>query len=85
MTFDNIINDATETFDIFLTAEDFKEQLPALLNQPWLTKPLFEQTVLICTAKIMKVELKPYIPQIRGQGVFPETQRVTVLTHGIKS
>lgn len=45
----------------------------------------FDQKVLICTAKIIKVELKSYISQITGQRVFPEAKQVTTLTHGIKS
>lgn len=79
------INGQTEAFEISLTPEDFGAQLPALLNQPWLTMHLFDRTVLICTAKIMKVEVKPDNLQIQGEGVFLEAQRVTALTHGVKS
>ena len=78
------INGATEAFELAIAPEDFGQQLPDLLNLPWLTMHLFDRTVLICTAKIMKVEVKPDITQIQGQGVFPEAQRVTALTHGAK-
>ena len=78
-------NGQTEAFEISLTPEDFAAQLPDLLNQPWLTLHLFDRTVLICTAKIMKIEVKPDNPQIKGQGVYLEAQRVTALTHGVKS
>lgn len=79
------INGQTEAFELFITPEDFGAQLPPLLNQPWLTLHLFDRTVLICTAKIMKVEIKPDTPQIQGEAVFPEAQRVSALTHGVKS
>lgn len=78
-------NGQTEAFEISLTPEDFGAQLPELLKQPWLTLHLFDRTVLICTAKIMKIEVKPDNPQIQGQAVFLEAQRVTALTHGVKS
>lgn len=78
------INGQTEAFEISLTPEAFTEQLDDLLAQPWLTMHLFDRTVLISTAKIMKVELKPDLPQIPGTGIFLEAQRVTALTHSIK-
>jgi hypothetical protein len=50
-----------------------------------LTMHLFDRTVLICTAQVMKVEVKPPLSDLEGQGVFPEAQRVTALTHGAKA
>lgn len=75
------VNGETESFDISITPEAFQEELPNLLSQPWLTLHLFDRTVLICTAQVMKVAVKPSMPEIQGQGVFPEAQRVTALTH----
>jgi hypothetical protein len=79
------VNGETESFEIPLTPEAFQQQLSDLLNQPWLTMHLFDKTVLICTAQIMKIEVKPPLTEIQGQGVFPDTQRVTALTHGAKA
>jgi hypothetical protein len=78
------VNGQTESFDIPVTPEAFQEQLQGLLDQPWLTMHLFDRTVLIRTAQVMKVEVKPPIPEIQGEGVFPDAQRVTALTHGAK-
>ena len=78
-------NGETESFDIPITPEAFQQQLQGLLDQPWLTLHLFDRTVLICTAKVTKLEVKPPILEIQGQGVFSDTQRVTALTHGAKS
>ncbi len=79
------VNGETESFDISITPEAFGQEIQGFLSQPWLTIHLFDRTVVICTAQIMKVEVKPPIPQIQGNGVFPEAQRVTALTHGFKS
>ncbi len=79
------VNGETESFEISLTPEAFQQQLSDLLNQPWLTMHLFDKTVLICTAQIMKIEVKPPLTEIQGPGVFPDTQRVTALTHGAKA
>ncbi|MEO8892251.1 MAG: hypothetical protein ABI417_12065 [Coleofasciculaceae cyanobacterium] len=79
------LNGQSEAFDLSLTPEDFAAQLPGLLNQSWLTLHLFDRTILICTAKIMKVEVKPDNPQILGEAAFLEAQRVTALTHSVKS
>jgi hypothetical protein len=78
------VNGETEAFDIPITPDAFQQQLQDLLSQPWLTMHLFDRTVLICTAQVMKVEVKPPLSDIEGQGVFPEAQRVTALTHGAK-
>lgn len=84
VTFHYVSGDS-ESFDIPVTPEAFQEQLQGLLSQPWLTLHLFDRTVLICTAQVMKVEVKPPILEIQGQGVFPDAQRVTALTHGAKN
>jgi hypothetical protein len=79
------VNGETESFDIPITPDAFQQQLQDLLSQPWLTMHLFDRTVLICTAQVMKVEVKPPLSDLEGQGVFPEAQRVTALTHGAKA
>lgn len=78
------VSGASESFDIPITPEEFQQQLQGLLSQPWLTLHLFDRTVLICTAQVMKVEIKPPIVAIQGQGVFADAQRVTPLSHGAK-
>lgn len=79
------INGKTESFDIPVTPEAFQEQLQGLLNQSWLTLHLFDRSVLICIDKVVKVEVKPPISGIEGEGVFSDAHRVTALTHGAKS
>ena len=78
------INGESEAFDIPATPEAFTEQLADLLNQPWITLHLIDQTVIIFTAQVFKVELKPPIVQLQGSGVFADAQRVTALNRGAK-
>lgn len=77
-------NGETESFDIPITPQAFQQQLQSLFNQPWLTLQLFDSTVFICTAQVVKVEVKPPVSEIQGDGVFSDVQRVTPLTHGAK-
>ncbi|MBE9185117.1 hypothetical protein IQ270_10410 [Microcoleus sp. LEGE 07076] len=69
----------TETFTIPMPAQEFQEEVLHLLNQPWLTFHLVDQTVFICTARLVKVEVKPAIPQLQGQGIFPNSLRVSTM------
>ena len=72
----------SEAFNISIPAATFAEQLPQLLTQPVLTFHLTDQTVIIYTAKVTKVEVKPPVPQIQGEGTFPNSQRVTTMQRG---
>jgi len=58
------------------------QQLPQLVEQSWLTFHLIDQTVMINMAKVDKVELKPPVPELQGQGIFLNSQRVTALHRG---
>lgn len=78
------INGETEAFDIPITPEAFQQELQGLLDRPWLALHLFDKTVLICIAKVVKVEVKPPLSEIQGEGVFSDAQLVTALTHGAR-
>ncbi len=69
----------TETFTIPIPAAEFQEEVLNLLNQPWLTFHLVDQTVFICTARLVKVEVKPAIPELQGQGIFSNSMRVSTM------
>ncbi|MEQ9358586.1 hypothetical protein [Coleofasciculus chthonoplastes] len=78
------INGETESFDIPVTPEAFSEQLVDFLSQPWLILHLFDQTVIILTSQVVKVEVTPQLTQLEGDGVFFDCQRVTALSRGAK-
>jgi len=72
-------NGQSEAFNISMPVETFTQQLPQLLAQPVLTFHLTDQTVIIYTGKVTKVEVKPPVPQMQGEGTFPNSQRVTTM------
>ncbi|MEB3280822.1 MAG: hypothetical protein VKK42_18055 [Lyngbya sp.] len=74
-------NGQAETLSVPVAANELGEQLQQMLNQPWLTFHLAEQTVMISTQKVIKVEIKP-ATQLQGEGIFSNTQRVTALQRG---
>lgn len=79
------VNGETESFSISESADtellqqEFQQEFRRFLEKPWWILHLPEQTVCINTANILKVELKPAIEQIQGEGVFSNAQRVTAL------
>ncbi|MGD1809682.1 hypothetical protein ACP6PL_30250 [Dapis sp. BLCC M126] len=77
------IDGHTETFSLPINAQEFQTELQQLLKQPWITFHLIDQTVCICTEKVMKIEIKPPINQMQGEGVFPNSQRITALQRNV--
>lgn len=75
-------NGQTETLSLPIAATEFSQQLPQLLSQPWLTFHLIDQTVIISTAKLLKLEVKPALVQLEGEGIYPNVERVTALQRG---
>ena len=75
----------TESFNIVvradgsLTAQDLQQKIMRILDKPWCTLHLPQQTILINTANILKVELKPPVTEIQGESVFSDVRRVTAL------
>lgn len=74
-------NGQTETLSVPLSPAQLGQQLPQMLSQTWLTFQLIDQTVMISTAKIIKVEVKPSL-QLQGEGTFSNAQRVSALQRG---
>ena len=75
-------NGQAETLSLPISGTDFSQQLPQMLSQPWLTFHLIDQTVVISTAKLLKIEVKPSLVQLEGQGTYANVQRVTALQRG---
>lgn len=61
------------------TNQGFQLEMRHLLGKEWWILHLPEQTVMINVANVTKVEVKPPIPQLKGQDVFPFAERVTAL------
>jgi len=73
-----------ESFKLPISAQEFQQQLESLLAKPWLTFHLRDQTVVISTSQIMKVEIKPPLSQLEGEGIFANSERVTALNRGVR-
>ncbi|MBD2183283.1 hypothetical protein H6S82_19180 [Planktothrix sp. FACHB-1355] len=74
------IHGQTEAFNIPVSPEEFQQQMQSVLEKPLFTLHLRDQTVVIRTAEVIKVEIKPPLSQLEGEGVFPNSERVTALT-----
>lgn len=72
----------SESFNVQVPAATLTAQLPQILSQPWLTFHLIDQTVIVAMAKVIKVEIKPPISGYQGEGVFPNSERITSLQRG---
>ena len=68
-----------ERFSLPVNVQQFQAQLQELLQQPWITFHLMDQTVCIYTEKVMKIEIKPPINQMQGEAVFANSLRITAL------
>ncbi|MCU0515854.1 MAG: hypothetical protein MUC60_03110 [Oscillatoria sp. Prado101] len=76
------VSGQSETFSIRATAQEFYRQLQLVSDSGWLTMHLLDQTVTISIDKVMKVEVKPAFPEIKGDGFFSDAQRVSALQRG---
>lgn len=77
-------NGQSESFNISVnpeeeTPQDFRLEIRHFLQKDWWILNLPEQTVMINVANVVKLEIKPVIQQIQGQGVFTNAERVTAL------
>lgn len=74
-----------ETFNIPLSPDQFYQQLDAVTSsQNWLILQLFDQTVTIRLQQLVKVEIKPVVPNLQGQGILPNAERMTALQRGAR-
>ncbi|TVQ17843.1 MAG: hypothetical protein EA367_16565 [Leptolyngbya sp. DLM2.Bin15] len=81
------LDGSSESFNIFdaIAGLDAEEQNPAidleqLLQQPLWVFHLPDQTVMIRSETVLKVEVKPPLFHIQGAGVINNSDRVTALT-----
>ena len=79
------INGQTESFDIHELAEEaetqqqLRQEVRRFLERTWWIFNLPEQTVIVNMKNVLKVELKPPMPELHGEGVFPDAERMTAL------
>lgn len=82
----HFVNGQTDSFNVLQLADEsmteleFQQQMRHLLDETWWVLHLPEQTVCIKMANVIKVEVKPCLPELQGAAVFPDVRRITSLT-----
>ena len=66
--------------DSSLTAQEFQQRVLKHLEKPWCILHLPEQTVCVKTDNLLKVEIKPAMPEFHSEAVFSDVRRVTALS-----
>lgn len=83
-------NGETETFNIYdpveagLLQQELQQEFRRFLEKHWWILHLPDQTVCVNTANILKIEIKPPINRVQGEGVFANAERVTALTRSYR-
>lgn len=78
------LNGHSESFNVFEHQEDqtvqgLQLEMRRFLERDWWILNLSEQTVMINVANVVKVEVKPVMTQLHGEGVFNNAERITAL------
>lgn len=79
------VDGRSESFTVYEPLEDDRAsqglhlEVRHLLEKDWWIVNLAEQTVFINIDNVVKVEVKPAIPDLRGEGVFSNADQVTTI------
>ena len=65
-------------------AQQFAQRVPTLLQQPWWILHLEDQTVMLNLSNVIKIEVRPGLSQLQGDGVISPVDRATALRQGRK-
>lgn len=81
------LNGQTESFIVPVPAEDDNQhdmriEVRHILQKDWWILNLEEQSVMVNIANVVKVEVKPSLVELRGEGIFANAERVTALNRG---
>ncbi|MBW4576940.1 MAG: hypothetical protein KME08_16830 [Aphanothece sp. CMT-3BRIN-NPC111] len=85
------INGQTESFNVYdlidsgTTHQDVRQEIRRFMKEDWWAIKTLDETIFIKSANVMKVEVKPPIESIQGEGFLSEAERVTALTRGGRS
>jgi len=79
------VNGQSESFNVFEqqeedpTAQGLQLEMRRFLEKDWWIMNLPEQTVMINVDNVIRVEVKPVMTQLHGEGIFANAERVTAL------
>lgn len=66
------------------TSQDMRQEIRRFLSENWWVLKLPEETIFINASQVLKVELKPPVINLVGEGVLPDAVRVTALRRGAR-
>lgn len=58
---------------------DVRIEVRHILQKDWWILNLPDQTVMVNIANVVKVEVRPSLSQLQGEGIFSNAERVTAL------
>jgi len=70
--------------DSSLTPNEIQQRILKHLEKPWCILHLPEQTICVKTDNLLKVEIKPSMLELHGEGVFSDVRRVTALSRSVQ-
>lgn len=81
------LNGQSESFSILppgsdgepTTRQDIRQEMRRFLKEDWWVIQLMDETVFIKASNVLKVELKPPVASLEGEGILSHAQRVTAL------
>lgn len=76
------VNGEIESYTLPIEADEFYRQFQSASG--WLILHQFDCTVMLPMEKIVKLEIRPSLPQLEGAGIFQKAQQVTALKRGAK-
>ncbi len=76
------VDGQSDSYKIPISPQQFQQQIAKFLQNPWFIFHLFDQTVMIANSRVVKIEVKPSISQIQGEGVFANAEKITSMQRG---
>jgi hypothetical protein len=77
------LNGQTESFVVPAlddeSRHDMRLEVRHILQKDWWLINLEDQTVMINIANVIKVEVRPSLNQLQGEGIFSNAERVSAL------
>jgi hypothetical protein len=79
------LNGQSDSFNIHhltepgVTRQDIRQEIRRFLSEGWWVVKLPDETLFINASQVVKIEMKPPITSLEGEGVLSEAQWVTAL------
>ena len=68
-----------EPTDVVMVEQEVQQEVRRFLDKDWWLFHLADATMCINRANVLKIELKPAIPQIHNDGIFSNVQQAAIV------